>query len=672
MLNVVAELRKCGIDSMLSLPQLVVCGDQSAGKSSVLEALTEIPFPRKENLCTRFATEIILRQSPQDGITIKVIPDDERPSNEQESIKAFKESIDDFSNLPDLMNKATKLIGLDDSSGSQARAFAKDVLSIEIEGPTRPQLTLVDLPGLIQTSTRGVTDEDLKLVAEITDSYIKKERTICLAVISAANDYANQGILKRVRKVDPKGERTLGIITKPDRLPRGSESEQAYFKLAKNEDISFRLGWHVLRNRAFEDGDSSFQARNATEITWFRNSIFSRLGKSNVGISTLRERLSTLLFNHVKKELPKLRADLEKALAEASHDLKSLGTSRATAAECRAYLTDTSLEVHGLCTAAINGHYEGDYFISKTKGSPLSNQTIPIRRLRAIIQALNSGFSHVLRTTGHKFHVKLPTEEDDSSRVSDLDAPADENSDEDSAPAPNSHNNSTKGSDKDLDLDFDDETSASDTNGNRAAESSFHNKYPQVLKHSDALKWAGQVLNRTRGKELPGNFNPLLIGELFWEQSERWEAMTQDYVELVASRCRQFFRELLFHTCSKDVAKELWSSRIEDAFAARTTEATEELAKIMEDIKSYPITYNHYYTDTLSKRRGDRNVRSLERSIEEATSYRKLDGCNSTHTSAVINAEKAARDYVKKVEPDMVKFSCQEALDCLFAIYKVR
>lgn len=45
-LDTVSKVRKCGLDSVLSLPQIVVCGDQSSGKSSVLEALTEIPFPR--------------------------------------------------------------------------------------------------------------------------------------------------------------------------------------------------------------------------------------------------------------------------------------------------------------------------------------------------------------------------------------------------------------------------------------------------------------------------------------------------------------------------------------------------------------------------------------------------------------------------------------------------
>lgn len=45
-LDTVSKVRKCGLDTVLSLPQIVVCGDQSSGKSSVLEALTEIPFPR--------------------------------------------------------------------------------------------------------------------------------------------------------------------------------------------------------------------------------------------------------------------------------------------------------------------------------------------------------------------------------------------------------------------------------------------------------------------------------------------------------------------------------------------------------------------------------------------------------------------------------------------------
>lgn len=46
-MDLVDRLRRAGLSSILQLPQIVVCGDQSSGKSSVLEAITEIPFPRK-------------------------------------------------------------------------------------------------------------------------------------------------------------------------------------------------------------------------------------------------------------------------------------------------------------------------------------------------------------------------------------------------------------------------------------------------------------------------------------------------------------------------------------------------------------------------------------------------------------------------------------------------
>ena len=407
-LDIVAQLRKCGLESILPLPQLVVCGDQSAGKSSVLEALTELPFPRNDNLCTRFATEIILRWGTTNSLTIKVIPDNKRSTNEQETIKTFRESITDFDELPRVMERAMVVMGIDSTLGlgsMQSRAFAKDTLSVEIEGPLRPQLTLVDLPGLIQTETKGVTKADVDLVAEITDHYIFQPRTICLAVVSATNDYANQGILTKVRKVDPDGERTLGIITKPDRLSPGSGMEKAFLGLARNEDIFFKLGWHVLKNRSFEEGASSFLERNASEAAYFRKSNFKALPQDCVGIDALRSRLSQLLFAHVKQELPKLREDLETALADSKDQLDAMGTCRTTPQECRAYLSQLSLDFYGICKAAVSGHYEGDYFNRHANRLFSINSMATIRRLRAVIQYMNTTFSDNLRARGHKYHI---------------------------------------------------------------------------------------------------------------------------------------------------------------------------------------------------------------------------------------------------------------------------
>jgi len=626
-LNIVDQLRQCGLESTLSLPQLVVCGDQSAGKSSVLEALTEIPFPRNDNLCTRFATEIILRRATSDVITVKVIPDNERPPDERASIESFKESISDFEELPSLMDKATALMGINNKSTSKSRAFAKDVLSIEIGGRSRPQLTLVDLPGLVQTETRGVTEEDVQLVTEITDHYISQPRTICLAVVSATNDYANQGILKKVRKVDPEGDRTLGIITKPDRLSSGSGSESAFLGLARNEDIFFKLGWHVLKNRSYEEGSSSFEQRNISEINYFRRSNFSTLPKECVGITSLRDRLSQLLFDHVKQELPKLRKDLEEAFTDTQLLLETMGNSRATPQECKAFLTQLSLDFYEIGKAAVNGHYEGEYFAHSANHAFSVESSSTIRRLRAVIQYKNCEFSDLLRTHGYKYHISEHEEAETDGKAVKIDVVPIISTTE---PVP-----------------------------------------PVHWSKSRAVDWVREVLVRTRGKELPGNFNPLLVGELFWEQSSKWQKMAEHHIEDVADVCSRFLDALLREKCPKDVYTRLWSSKIEDALQLRFVGSVKEMERITEDIKSYPITYNHYYTDTIKKRRREREEKSLASCIDNATQHIILPEYRSNHTSAQIDSGKAAREYSGKIDPDMENHSCEEALDCLYSIYKV-
>ena len=70
-----------------------------------------------------------------------------------------------------------------------------------------------------------------------------------LAVVSAKNDYANQGIIDKCRKADPQGTRTLGIVTKPDMLKPKSANEASWMDLVRNKNIHFTLGWHILKNR---------------------------------------------------------------------------------------------------------------------------------------------------------------------------------------------------------------------------------------------------------------------------------------------------------------------------------------------------------------------------------------------------------------------------------------
>jgi GTPase SAR1 family protein len=92
LLNKIDSLFATGVGEHVSLPQLVVVGDQSSGKSSVLEGLSNLPFPRDSGLCTRFATQIIFRRSAQSDMAVSVIPDSRASPEHIAAMKAWKKT----------------------------------------------------------------------------------------------------------------------------------------------------------------------------------------------------------------------------------------------------------------------------------------------------------------------------------------------------------------------------------------------------------------------------------------------------------------------------------------------------------------------------------------------------------------------------------------------------
>jgi GTPase SAR1 family protein len=93
MLEKIDNLFACGIGELVSLPQIVVVGDQSFGKSSVLEGLINKPLPRDSGLCTRFATQIIFRRAAQEQVVVSVIPDQHASPEHSNRVKAWGRTI---------------------------------------------------------------------------------------------------------------------------------------------------------------------------------------------------------------------------------------------------------------------------------------------------------------------------------------------------------------------------------------------------------------------------------------------------------------------------------------------------------------------------------------------------------------------------------------------------
>ena len=62
-------------------------GDQSSGKSSLLEGLTDLNFPIASDLCTRHATQIVLHRTQETSVKVSIIPGPSANGNEAHKVK---------------------------------------------------------------------------------------------------------------------------------------------------------------------------------------------------------------------------------------------------------------------------------------------------------------------------------------------------------------------------------------------------------------------------------------------------------------------------------------------------------------------------------------------------------------------------------------------------------
>ena len=600
LLNSVDCLRSQGISHYVSLPQIIVCGDQSSGKSSVLEAISGVSFPVKSNLSTRFPTELVLRKTSQMGVTVSIVPHQARTESERLALSGFHEKLEGFEGLPNLIENAKAAMGI----STHGKAFSKDLLRVEVSGPDRPHLTIVDLPGLIHSETKQQSASDVELVQDVVQSYMKAPRSIILAVVSAKNDYANQIVLKLARAADKKGIRTLGVITKPDTLIAGSESEAMYVSLAKNQDVQFRLGWHVLKNMDSEKGQWTLPDRDIKEKDFFAQGIWEDMSRSLLGIEKLRSRLSKVLLGQIAAELPSLIDEIEIKSSACRDRLDKLGDPRATLPEQQLYLFHLSQSFQSLVKAAVDGTYNDPFFGDAR--SELGYQ----KRIRAVMQNLNQDFADDIARRGHRREV---TESKDKGRI-----PTDV--------IPISRN--------------------------------------EYIDHIKTL------MKRTKSRELPGTFNPMIVSDLFLEQSAPWDAITRSHVDKVWNATREFLGHVAAYVADDTTSKALYREIFEPALSQLLVILKEKTAELLNPHqRSHPITYNQDFSESLQKLRNERNQSEYSSVLKHFFGLSSIE--RSQHLGRVYDLCQLVNNLAERTQPDMNRFACSEALDCMEAYYKV-
>ncbi|KAK0489426.1 Dynamin central region-domain-containing protein [Armillaria novae-zelandiae] len=298
----------------LDMPQLVVVGSQSAGKSSVLETIVGRDFlPRGQGIVTRRPLVLQLIHTP--------IPSEPSPNNSPYTEWAQFLHVDkrftDFNEIRKEIEQETFRVA------GQNKGVSKLPISLRIYSPDVLDLTLVDLPGLTKIPVGDQPSDIERQIRNLVVDYISNPNSVILSVSAANVDLANSESLKLARTVDPQGRRTIGILTKLDLMDAGTNA----LDILTGRVYPLKLGFIGVVNRSQQDINAEKSMKDAldTETEYFRNHPAYRNISHKNGTKYLAKTLNQVLLNHIREKLPDMKARLNTLMGQAQQELNSFG-----------------------------------------------------------------------------------------------------------------------------------------------------------------------------------------------------------------------------------------------------------------------------------------------------------------------------------------------------------
>jgi GTP-binding protein EngB required for normal cell division len=325
MIEIRGLLQTVGQSETLSLPSIVVIGSQSSGKSSVLEAIVGHEFlPKGSNMVTRRPIELTLVNTPDAHAEYGEFP----------ALGLGK--ITDFGQIQRTLTDLNLAVPVQD-------CVSDDPIQLRIYSPNVPDLSLIDLPGYIQVTGRDQPIELKEKITELCEKYIRAPNVI-LAISAADVDLANSTALRASRKVDPRGERTIGVITKMDLVDaeRGAA-------LLSDKKYALRLGYVGVVCRApttpskglFNRGNGNI----TSVITKNENAYFSAHpefgaeSQLDVGTKNLKKKLMHVLEQTMAASLKTTSEAIQHELENATYEFKVQYNERPISAD--SYLAES-------------------------------------------------------------------------------------------------------------------------------------------------------------------------------------------------------------------------------------------------------------------------------------------------------------------------------------------
>jgi len=305
-----------GADS-IQLPQIVIVGSQSSGKSSVIESLVgRSILPRGTGIVTRRPLILQLVYTPKDD---RVHRSAERGTIEHEEWAEFLHTKNKvFTNWDEVRREIERET---DAVAGSNKGICPDPISLKFYSTSVLSLTMVDLPGLTKVAV-GEQPEDIEAqIKSLILKFITNPNSIILAVSPANADMATSESLKIARDIDPDGRRTLAVVTKLDLMDAGTDA----IDILCGRVIPVKLGIIGVINRSQQDIIDKKDIKDAIkDEATFLSRKYPTLATRN-GTPYLAKTLNRLLMHHIRDCLPELKTRVNVMASQFQTLLNSYG-----------------------------------------------------------------------------------------------------------------------------------------------------------------------------------------------------------------------------------------------------------------------------------------------------------------------------------------------------------